>query len=129
MNILFVTAGLGVALCYLAAGVALAQYFKKYYAIVSGFTSAGIGLGIIVAPPLLRVLLDMYGWRGTMLITGAICLNVCAVGALYHPLGQTRTPEHQNDPDPLCEKGSRRVNVDNDKKLFIINEDLSRTVL
>ncbi|XP_033643556.1 monocarboxylate transporter 12-like [Asterias rubens] len=107
---------LGIALCFTAAGVALAQYFNKYFARVSGFTSSGIGLGMIVTPPLLRVLLDTYGWRGTMLIMGAICLNVCAVGALYRPLGHARTTRHQNDSELLDEIGSGRVFVDSDSR-------------
>ncbi|XP_071804196.1 monocarboxylate transporter 12-like [Asterias amurensis] len=116
MYLIGAVTGLGIALCFTAAGVALAQYFNKYFARVSGFTSSGIGLGMIVTPPLLRVLLDMYGWRGTMLIMGAICLNVCAVGALYRPLGHARTTRHQNDSELLDEKGSGRVFVDKDNR-------------
>ncbi|XP_071807991.1 monocarboxylate transporter 3-like [Asterias amurensis] len=122
-------AGLGIALCFTAAGVASAQYFNKYFAIVSGFTSSGIGLGMIVTPPVLRVLLDMYGWRGTMLITGAICLNVCAVGALYRPLGHAKTTtEHQNDSELLDGKVPDRVylHVDKDKRCLSLMKNIHR---
>ncbi|XP_022105008.1 monocarboxylate transporter 12-like [Acanthaster planci] len=89
---------LGVSLCFVAATVAVAQYYKKYYAIAIGFTSAGLGLGIVVFPPLISLLLDTYGWRGTMLITAAMCSNICVAGALYRR-PQTETKSRLQKPE------------------------------
>ena len=105
--------GVGVSFSYLATTVAVSQYYEKYYAIATGFTSSGFGLGIVVFPPLFRLLLDKYGWRGSMLITAAVSLNIIVAGALYHqPCTQTKSrhkiPEAGSplDVQPTEENGS-----------------------
>lgn len=41
--------------------------------------------------PLNQYLLDMYGWRGTLLILGGLMLNSCVAGALMRPVGLLHT--------------------------------------
>ena len=48
------------------------------------FTS-GMTLGIIVMPLLTQWLLDLYGWRGTILLLGGISLNAIVCGSLMRP--------------------------------------------
>ncbi|XP_038054215.1 monocarboxylate transporter 12-like isoform X2 [Patiria miniata] len=96
--------GTGVALCFISSSIAVAQYYKKYYAIAMGFTTAGTSSGMIVFPPLFRLLLDTYGWRGTMLITAGLSANICVVGAFYHPpYTERRRRIKQPEPDEQLE--------------------------
>ena len=41
----------------------------------NGFASAGGSLGLVILPPLLEILMDIYGWRGGLWIFGAMCFN------------------------------------------------------
>lgn len=71
--------------------VIIAHYFKKRQAIMAGFAYAGIGVGLLVFAPFFQLLLDVYGWRGTLLITSAIVSNVCVTGAVFRPFAKTTT--------------------------------------
>ena len=86
---LFNFVGLGTVLMIPPAMVALSQYFKKRYALANGIVVLGSNTGQIVFPPLFRLLIAHYGWRGTMLIVGAIQLNGVAACALFRPLKTT----------------------------------------
>ena len=48
------------------------QYFDKYYPLAAGVCEPCIDLGIIIFPPLTKVLLGTYGWRNSLLLIGAI---------------------------------------------------------
>ncbi|XP_022105009.1 monocarboxylate transporter 13-like [Acanthaster planci] len=88
--------GVGTSLCNIANNAILADYYEKYFPIISSISMSGVGINMIAFPPLLRVLLDTYGWRGAMLVTSAICANLCVVGALYRPYSYTpRTPRFE----------------------------------
>ena len=53
----------------------------------------GSGIGLILYPPFLRFLLDVFALRGTLLIAGAIQLNILVIGALMRPI---RKPKMAN---------------------------------
>ena len=40
---------------------------------------------MFIWPPLLRLLINTYGWRGAYLMVGGICLNAMVPGALLRP--------------------------------------------
>ncbi|XP_022105010.1 monocarboxylate transporter 12-like [Acanthaster planci] len=92
MYILGLPIGLGTSLCYMGATVAVADHFKKRYAIVSGLCMSGGSAVMVVSPPLFHLLLDKYGWRGTVLITAAVCANLCVAGALCRRCNKARVP-------------------------------------
>ena len=64
----------------------VAKYFKTYYPLACGISSSGLDVGMFIFAPLMQLLLDTYGWRGTMLVTGAIAGNILAAGALFRPV-------------------------------------------
>lgn len=78
--------GIGSAMAYSPSIVTVGQYFEKHRALANGISVSGSGLGNFAIPPLMRVLLDNYGLRGTMLILSGLMLNVCVCGALLRPL-------------------------------------------
>ena len=53
---------------------------KKHRALVMGITFSGIGLGNFAYPFLATYLMNTYGWRGALLITSSLTLNVCVCG-------------------------------------------------
>ncbi|PVD18876.1 hypothetical protein C0Q70_21433 [Pomacea canaliculata] len=81
-----IMAGLGFGLIYLPAIVIVAQYFEKRRAFATGLAVCGSGFGTFILAPLTEYLLEVYGWRGTMLIVGGVLLNAIVCGAVFRPL-------------------------------------------
>ncbi|XP_038056073.1 monocarboxylate transporter 1-like [Patiria miniata] len=73
--------GLGAAFSVFISTAVMASYFKEKYPLAVGLSTMGIPTGMMVYGPVTQVLLDIYGWRGTTLLLGAISFNlvVCAV--------------------------------------------------
>ncbi|XP_034623431.1 monocarboxylate transporter 5 isoform X1 [Trachemys scripta elegans] len=77
--------GLGFACLYQAAAVMTARYFKKRLALSNALARSGMGLTFILAP-FTQLLIDFYGWQGTLLIFGGIMLNLVPSSMLLQPL-------------------------------------------
>nr|XP_006825158.1 PREDICTED: monocarboxylate transporter 12-B-like [Saccoglossus kowalevskii] len=62
------------------------KYFKKRLSMAVGLALAGTGAGQFLFSLVIQILLDTYGWRGTMIVLGGLSLNICVAGALFRPL-------------------------------------------
>ncbi|XP_072036207.1 monocarboxylate transporter 13-like [Amphiura filiformis] len=58
------------------------EYFDKYYKAAVGIYACGTGLGIVILPIITQLLLDLYGWRGALLILSGISFHSVPCGAL-----------------------------------------------
>ncbi|XP_063597343.1 uncharacterized protein LOC134774024 [Penaeus indicus] len=56
-------------------------------------------MGKIAMAPLLRLLLDVYGYTWACLIVGALSLHTCFAGMLYHPPEWHLVPQKDQDPE------------------------------
>jgi MFS family permease len=54
----------------------LARWFQAKRGTVTGIVTAGIGIGIMIFPPILSNFILSYNWRNTYLIIGLLCLVV-----------------------------------------------------
>ena len=85
-------------------------YFDKKRAIATGVTVSGSPAGGMIMTPLVQYFITLYGWRGTMLLLGAIILNGCALAILFVPPYKLKKvpsfPDVQNieppEPRPLA---------------------------
>ncbi|XP_046349296.2 monocarboxylate transporter 5-like [Haliotis rufescens] len=75
-------AGFGLCLGANVVGVIPGQYFEKKRPAAYGLCMVGGGMGLFVAGPLARFLLDEYKLHGTLLIIGAIAFNTCIAASL-----------------------------------------------
>lgn len=75
--------GIGAGLSFPPTVYIVTSYFVKLRGLANGLCISGSALGSIFLPPLLRVLLDSFGYRGACLIMGAITLN-CFIAALFY---------------------------------------------
>lgn len=66
--------------------VIIHYYFDKKRSVASALSTSGMGLAMFVISPLVRLSLDFYGWRGTILLASAAALNGVPIGMLYRPL-------------------------------------------
>ena len=83
-NSLISGAGLGIA--YIPAITAVSYYFKRKINIAAGIAASGIGVGNFVYPVLIRYLINAYEWKSSLLVLGALSLNLCVFGALIRPI-------------------------------------------
>ncbi|KAI0229981.1 hypothetical protein LSAT2_019614 [Lamellibrachia satsuma] len=66
---------------------------------------SGLGIGTIIFPPLIEILVDEYGWRGAALIVAGLVLNGCVFGALLRPLELNK----QQQRKPLTDWSERAL--------------------
>ena len=63
----------------------LSRYFDKHYDAAVTFACCGMAMGIMVMPLLVQFLLDIYGWRGTLLLLSGISFNAVVCSLIYRP--------------------------------------------
>ena len=92
-SFLFDISGFGNGMANIASTVLIAKHFTSDVQITAiGVSSSGGAVGIMIFPPFAEYLQDMYGWRGVLLIFGAINANIIVCGAImqstkvYHAL-------------------------------------------
>uniref|UniRef100_A0A6P7GCK0 Uncharacterized protein LOC114340510 n=1 Tax=Diabrotica virgifera virgifera TaxID=50390 RepID=A0A6P7GCK0_DIAVI len=90
-----VLSGFGLSLCYVASVVIVAYYFDKKRSFATGLAVCGSGIGTFIFAPLIQLLLDEYGWRGTTLILAGLFLNLIVCGALMRDLPWTSQKQKQ----------------------------------
>ena len=89
----------------LPAIVSVTLYFEKRRSLATGLSLCGLGIGTIIFPPLIEILVDEYGWRGAALIVAALVLNGCVFGALLRPLELNK----QQQRKPLTDWSERAL--------------------
>ena len=89
--------------------VILSQYFDKLYPLASGLFYTSSSIGLMVYAPFTQVMLETYGWRGTLLILGAINFNFIVCCVLFRPLSQDGNKE-TSDLNDSSHLGFNRYN-------------------
>ncbi|XP_077982347.1 monocarboxylate transporter 13-like [Glandiceps talaboti] len=107
--------GLGYGLIITPAMAFPARYFKKRYTFANGLAYAGNAIAWIAMAPLSQFFIEMYGWRGAMLIFSAIQMHVCLFSLLLRPPPQKRI---------LVEEGSDFEKTE--QELLVVGTDTDR---
>ncbi|XP_036891306.1 monocarboxylate transporter 11 isoform X1 [Sturnira hondurensis] len=81
-----VLAGSGWALVFAPALGTVSRYFSRRRVLAVGLALTGNGASSLLLAPVLQLLLDAFGWRGALLLLGAITLHLTPCGALLRPL-------------------------------------------
>ena len=68
--------GLGIGCSYVPAVGAVQRWFQRRRGFASGLAVSGIGVGTLVVPPIVSMLIENLGWRATYLVLGAFALVV-----------------------------------------------------
>lgn len=64
----------------------MTSYFVRLRGLANGICISGSAFGSIILPPILRYLLEEYGYRGAILIMGGITLNTWVAALFYEPV-------------------------------------------
>lgn len=75
--------GIGAGLPLVAKVVVLQDFFDKKFSLANSIAFTGGALGMAVLAPLMELCIETYGWRGAMLIFGAMNMNISVAGALF----------------------------------------------
>ncbi|CAN7987284.1 unnamed protein product [Ixodes hexagonus] len=78
-------AGIGQGLCTPVNSVLVNQFFDRYLSSASGISLTGITMASFVFPPVVTLLLETYGLRGTFLIISGLSLHAVAGALLMRP--------------------------------------------
>ncbi|XP_054008591.1 monocarboxylate transporter 9 [Hylaeus anthracinus] len=87
-----VLVGIGAGLAFPPTVYIVTSYFVRLRGLANGLCISGSALGSIFLPPILGILLREYGYRGAVLIMGAVTLNVWASALLYEPVEKHMVP-------------------------------------
>lgn len=68
-------------------------YFRERTALAYGIGMSGSGIGTFVLAPVVQLLIDLYSWRGALLVLSAFVANLCVCGALLRPIAPRRCGE------------------------------------
>ncbi|CAM1312339.1 Mct1 (predicted) [Pycnogonum litorale] len=142
VEVLYLTIGImtgcGFGFMYLPAIVSVSMYFEKKRAFATGIAVCGSGVGTFTMAPVLQYLVDIFGWKGAILVTAGIVLHCLIFGLFFRPLewGRKRRDNdynrnHQNcdDESALRKNGSPSPNgsgviTNGDLKKHVINKNL-----
>lgn len=83
---IFSNAGLGLGLINPSSFIAVNSYFTTKRGQAVGLALAGTGVGQMVMPHVVRLLLENYGFKGSTLILGALAFNGIVGATLYQPI-------------------------------------------
>lgn len=117
-----VFAGLGFALCYTPAIIMVGCYFRERRALAYGIGLSGSGIGTFVLAPLVQLLIDLYSWRGALLVLSAFVANLCVCGALLRPITVLDFKEEE-------ESGEEKTTGKIRKQLLALQDRLSMLFL
>ncbi|OWF35485.1 monocarboxylate transporter 12-like [Mizuhopecten yessoensis] len=78
-----VVGGIGFGLVYTPTIIIVSYYFEKRRALATGIATCGSGIGGFVFAPLSVLLLETYGWRGSLWIITGIVLNGIVFASFY----------------------------------------------
>ncbi|XP_076674599.1 monocarboxylic acid transporter silnoon isoform X1 [Andrena cerasifolii] len=94
-----VLTGIGGGLSTTPGIILVSQYFDKHRALANGICVSGTAAGSFVFPLLIEVLVESFGFHGTILLLGGCMLHVCVSATLYRPLENNYAPESAEPPE------------------------------
>jgi MFS family permease len=75
--------GIGLAGVWVPLMSTVARWFFRRRALASGVVTSGVGLGIVIMPPVANRLISSYGWRTSYVIIGAIAMALIVIFAQF----------------------------------------------
>ncbi|KAL0858479.1 hypothetical protein ABMA27_012348 [Loxostege sticticalis] len=90
--------GTGAGLAFPPTVYIVTSYFVRLRGLANGICMSGSAFGSIILPPVLRYLLETYGYKGAVLLLGGIMLNVWAAALLFQPVEEHMVRKYK-DPE------------------------------
>ncbi|XP_017752389.1 PREDICTED: monocarboxylate transporter 12 isoform X2 [Eufriesea mexicana] len=120
-----VLTGIGGGLSTTPGIILVSQYFDKHRALANGICVSGTAAGSFVFPLLIKVLVENFGFHGTILLLGGCMLHVCVSATLYRPLENNYTPEETAMPEKVEKNSVVAIELtDSDEEKDVMGEGL-----
>ncbi|XP_033638036.1 monocarboxylate transporter 12-like [Asterias rubens] len=87
-------AGPGVGIAHCLSTAAIGRKFTKKLATAVGISKSGSSIALLVIAPLTQLILETYGWRGTMLLIGGLSFHLAVCGALIIATDTRQTDDY-----------------------------------
>ncbi|XP_072307743.1 monocarboxylate transporter 2-like [Eucyclogobius newberryi] len=113
-----VVGGCGLALNLNASLTIISKYFLVRRPLANGLAMAGSPVFLCFLAPLNQFLLERFGWRGSLLILGALMLNCCVAGALMRPVKQLTENRKNLEEQPIASTSIKDGCAQNVKKFL-----------
>ncbi|XP_040886843.1 monocarboxylate transporter 13 isoform X2 [Toxotes jaculatrix] len=105
-----VISGLGWGLVFTPMVATVMANFTRRRTLALGLAFSSVGLSSFAFNPLFQFLVEMYAWRGALLILGGLSLNIVPCGALIRPQRCSKAPEKvDSEGGSSCAVMLRRV--------------------
>jgi len=67
--------GIGLSGAYVPMGSTIARWFTQRRGMMTGLVVSGVGIGIVIMPPIVSWFISTYGWRTSYIIMGIIAFT------------------------------------------------------
>ena len=84
----------------------ISSYFTTYYNVAANIVTAALPLAIMVSAPLTQLLIDICGWRGTVLLFSGFNLHYIAAAAMLKSSKQIQADKVRNVYKPLTNESA-----------------------
>lgn len=121
-----VLVGLGLGFISPSSFLVVNSYFSTKRGRAVGLALAGTGVGQMIMPYLVRILLDEYGFKGTTLVMGALALNGVVGASLFQPVKwhmKRFNGNHSNEKKMLLQPCRHTNNVSDFETNEYIDDD------
>lgn len=90
LYVMFVTYGalfgFGSGCIFMVTYIAVPRYFTKWRSLSLGLIAMGPGGGLFIMSPIVQLLFENFGWRGTFLCMAGIDSIMCLLALVYRPI-------------------------------------------
>ena len=76
----YFNSGIGLGLPMVAKILVLTEYFEENFNTANSIGFTGGAIGMIILAPAADFLISRFGWRGALMISGAVSFNICVAG-------------------------------------------------
>ena len=78
--------GFGSGCIFIVTYIAVPRYFTKWRSLSLGLIAMGPGGGLFIMSPIVQLLFEKFGWRGTFLSMAGIDSIICLLAFVYRPI-------------------------------------------
>ena len=93
------TSGIGAGMSAIPTIIIVQRHFTKRRAIAAALSSVGLSFWSLTASPLTRLLVELLGWRGALLMLGGFNIQMLVPAAMYRPIPTAHSPHKQVNED------------------------------
>ncbi|KAM9836521.1 monocarboxylate transporter 13 isoform 1-T3 [Aulostomus maculatus] len=105
-----IISGLGWGFVFTPMVATVMANFTRHRTLALGLAFSSIGISSFAFNPLFQLLVELYAWRGALLILGGLSLNIIACGALIRPQKRSKIPAKvDSESKSSCSAALRRV--------------------